>query len=106
MFLSSFFTWANREFNLPGPLKGVPVPKFEEGPVEPFTKKEIEALLKACKVSREARPALRRKFVMRRINVHRDRAVDPDPARHRVARLRTLFVDDQFGRYADRKGDY
>ena len=75
MFLSSFFTWANREFNLPSPLKGVPVPKFEEVPVEPFTKEEIEALLKACEVSREARPALRRKFVMRRINVHRDRAL-------------------------------
>jgi integrase/recombinase XerD len=52
MFLSSFYTWAGRELNLPNPLKGVPAPKFEQVPVEPFTKEEITALLKACEFSR------------------------------------------------------
>ena len=47
MFLSSFYTWAGRELNLPNPLKGVPAPKFERAPVESFAKEEIEALPKA-----------------------------------------------------------
>jgi integrase/recombinase XerD len=54
MFLSSFYTWAGRELNLPNPLKGVPAPKFEQVPVEPFAKEEIEALLEACEFSRAA----------------------------------------------------
>ena len=45
--LCAFFTWASREFDLPSPMKAVPSPKFEEPPIEPFTKEEVEALLKA-----------------------------------------------------------
>ena len=53
----------------------MPAPKFEQVPIEPFTKEEIEALLKACEFSHEACTTLRRKFVMRRVNVHRDQAL-------------------------------
>jgi integrase/recombinase XerD len=46
--LSAFFTWACREFEIANPIKSVPAPKFEQAPVEPFTKEQVEALLKAC----------------------------------------------------------
>ena len=52
--LCSFFTWAGIEFGLPSPMKAVPAPRFERPPVEPFSKDDVEALLKACKFSREA----------------------------------------------------
>jgi integrase/recombinase XerD len=40
--LSAFFTWASREFDLPNPIKAVPPPKFQQAPIEPFTKEEVE----------------------------------------------------------------
>ena len=73
--LAAFFRWASSEFNFESPMKGVPPPKFEYPPVEPFTKEEIERLLKACEFSREAKTEARRKFVMRRPTANRDRAL-------------------------------
>lgn len=73
--LSAFFTWANHEFDLPNPIKAVPVPKFEQAPIEPFTKAEVEALLKACELCKEADTTDRRKFTMRRATGKRDQAL-------------------------------
>jgi len=73
--LSAFFTWAGRELELPNPLKSVPAPKYEDAPVEPFSKEQVEALLKACEYSREARPLDRRTFIMRRWTAKRDQAL-------------------------------
>lgn len=73
--LSAFFTWAKAEFDLPGPMKSVPAPSFEEAPVEAFTQDEVERLLKACDYCVEARTNERRKFVMRRPTGTRDRAM-------------------------------
>ena len=73
--LSAFFTWASREFEIASPMKAIPVPKCEEPPVEPFTKEQIEALLKACESCKEAQPIDRRKFTMRRATGKRDQAV-------------------------------
>ena len=73
--LSAFFTWASREFDLLNPIKAVPAPKFEEAPVEPFTKEQVEALLKACELCKEAQPIDRRKFIMRRSTAKRDQAM-------------------------------
>lgn len=73
--LSAFFTWATMEFELPNPMKMVPAPKFEEVPVEPFAKEEVEAILKACDYCEEARTTDRRRFVMRRATAHRDHAI-------------------------------
>ncbi len=64
--LSGFFTWASLEFEIPNPMKGVPAPKFVEPHVEPLTKDEIEALLKAVDFRSEAKTRDRRKFRMRR----------------------------------------
>jgi len=63
--LYASFTWANHEFDLPNPIKAVPVPKFEQAFIEPFTKAEVEALLKACELCKEADTTDRRKFTMR-----------------------------------------
>ena len=73
--LSAFFTWASTEFDLPNPIKAIPAPKFEEPPIEPFTKDEVEALLKACESSKEVQPSNRRKFTMRRATGRRDQAI-------------------------------
>ena len=73
--LCAFFTWANREFQLPNPIKAVPVPKFEQAPIEPFTKEEVEALLKACDSCNEAKTTDRRKYIMRRATGRRDQAI-------------------------------
>ena len=73
--LSSFFTWASREFNLPNPIKTVPPPKFQEAPIEPFSKEEVELLLKVCEFSAEVQPSNRRKFIMRRWANRRDQAI-------------------------------
>jgi len=73
--LCSFFTWASMEFDLPNPMKAVPAPRFERPPVEPFSKENVEALLKACKFSREANTTDRRRFTMRRPTARRDQAI-------------------------------
>jgi integrase/recombinase XerD len=73
--LCAFFTWTSREFDLPSPMKAVPSPKFEEPPIEPFTKEEVEALLKACETSKEVNDLDRRKFTMRRSTTKRDQVL-------------------------------
>jgi integrase len=53
--LSAFFHWVGDEFQIPNPIKMVPAPKFETPPVEPFRREEIEAILKVCGYTQEAR---------------------------------------------------
>jgi integrase/recombinase XerD len=73
--LCSFWTWASTEFNLTNPMKGIPAPRFEFPPIEPFTKEEVEKLLKAAEYCREANTERRKKFSMRRSTARRDRAI-------------------------------
>jgi integrase/recombinase XerD len=73
--LCAFFTWASREFKFENPMKAVPAPKFEDPPIEPMTKEQIEALLKASEFTREANTDRRRKFTKRRETAKRDRAI-------------------------------
>src|SRR3989304_1615815 len=73
--LAAFFTWASTEIGIANPMKAIPAPRFEEAPVEPFTREEIEALLKACEFCHEAKTIDRRRFTMRRSTGKRDRAL-------------------------------
>ncbi len=73
--LSSFFTWATAEFEMANPMKAIAAPHFEKAPVEPFSKDDVDALLKACEFSREANTTERRRFRMRRVTANRDRAI-------------------------------
>ncbi len=73
--LCAFFTWASKEFKFESPMKNVPAPKYEDPPIEPFTKEQLETLLKASEYTREANTDRRRKFAMHRPTAKRDRAV-------------------------------
>ena len=73
--LSGFFRWASTEFSFVNPMLGVVAPKFEDVPVEPFKREDIEQLLKAADYMREAKTVQRRSFTMRRATAKRDRAI-------------------------------
>lgn len=73
--LSSFFTWVSDEFESPNPMKGVPAPRFERAPVAPFSRDDVEELLKACVLCRKAKTTYRRGFSMRRVTARRDQAI-------------------------------
>ena len=45
---------------MPGPMQSVPAPNFEEAPIEPFTREEVERVLKVCDDCAEARTQMRR----------------------------------------------
>ncbi len=73
--LSAFFKWAHVELHIPDPMVDVPATKFKIAPVEPFTKEEVEKMLKACAYSREAETIDRKKFAMKRPTANRDQAL-------------------------------
>ncbi len=106
---SSFFTWATTEFSMPNPMDGIPGPKFERKPVNPLTKEEVEALLKACDFCREADTVDRRKFTMRRKTARRDRAIiltllDTGLRASEICSLKVGDVDQRTGRIDVRHG--
>jgi integrase len=73
--LAALFRWLNFTFALLSPMAKVPAPKFNKAVIEPFSQDEVAALLKACDYKREAQPALRRRYTMRRATALRDRAI-------------------------------
>ncbi len=73
--LSGFYRWASSEFGFQNPMLQVAKPKYVVKPVEPFTREDVEALLKACTISKEVRPTDRRKFVMRPYEADRNQAI-------------------------------
>ena len=94
--LASFFRWASIEFEISNPIDGVPAPKFKDPPVEPFSKEDVETLLKACTYCVEAQTNERRKFTMRRSTARRDRAIILTllDTGLRASELCSLTVDD------------
>jgi len=52
---SAFFGWASSEFKISNPVSEIPAPRFQVAPIEPFTKEEVEKMLKACLYARERR---------------------------------------------------
>ncbi len=73
--LSSFFRWFSNEFQIGFQMEGVPAPKYTKRPIEPFSKSDIEALLKACKYCRESDTLYRRSFSIRRPTGLRDKSI-------------------------------
>ncbi|MDD5368057.1 MAG: tyrosine-type recombinase/integrase [Anaerolineaceae bacterium] len=107
--LSAFFHWASEEFQIPNPMKSLPAPKFTSPEVEPFTKEEIEALLKACDFCDEACTDRRRKFTMRRATARRDRAIiltliDSGLRASELCSLRVADLDQKTGKITIRHG--
>ncbi len=107
--LCAFFSWASREFQFDNPMKAVPAPKFEEPPIEPFGKEQLETLLKMSEFSREARTDTRRKFMRRRVTAKRDRAVilfllDTGLRASELCALMIADVDQKTGRVVVKHG--
>jgi len=106
--LSTFFRWASTELDMPNPMKAVPAPRFEEAPVEPFTKEDIEAL-KVCEFCWEAKTIERRRFTMRRATAKRDRAIiltllDTGLRASELCALKIGDVDQKTGRVQVKHG--
>lgn len=108
--ISSFFTWASKEFSIPNPVKNIPLPRVpEDAPVEPFKKEEIEMLIKACDYCVEAETANRRKFSMQRFTGKRDKAIilcllDSGLRASELCALRVADVDIKSGKIHVRAG--
>jgi integrase/recombinase XerD len=107
--LMSFFHWASAEFNLDNPMKGVPGPKFEDTPIEPFRKEQVEVLLKECEFCRNAKTQYRRSFSMRRSTAARDRAIvlmllDTGLRASELCSLRIGDIDQANGQITIRSG--
>ncbi len=73
--LSALFTWASVEFKFDNPMHGIPAPRVENAPIEPFTKDQVEILLKNIEYCNTAKTERRKKFTMRRMTARRDRAM-------------------------------
>jgi len=73
--LRSFYRWLSEETGKPNPMATVPAPKAPEPVIEPLTREEVAAILKACDGTREANTKGRATFSMRRDTGLRDRAV-------------------------------
>jgi len=107
--LAALFHWASDEFQIPNVMKGVPAPKITDKPVEPFTKEEIEKILKACDFTEEADTDRRKKFTMRRATGYRDRAIvmmllDTGRRAGELCALRSGDLDEKTGKVLVRHG--
>ena len=72
---ASFFKWANSELDCQNPMQNIPAPRFQQSPVEAFTKTEIDALLKACSHTRKAETQYRSSFSYSRPTAKRDQGI-------------------------------
>lgn len=73
--LSAFFTWAAIEFKIADPMDEIPAPKYQKTEIHPLTREQVEAMLKACDTTREAKTCRRHTFTYARTTAHRDRAI-------------------------------
>ncbi|MGD0613774.1 MAG: tyrosine-type recombinase/integrase [Anaerolineales bacterium] len=108
--LAAFFHWASDELEIPNPIKKVPAPKTQTPPVEPFTREEVEAILKACDYCKEANTNYRHKFSMRRVTGFRDKAIvmmlmDTGLRASELCALRIGDIEMQTGKVTIRHGE-
>jgi integrase/recombinase XerD len=94
--MRSLWNWASE---LLGPLpaaKTIPMPKYENKPIVPFTEEETKKLIRACEITAEANTERRTRYVQRRPTAARDKAIvliliDTGI---RVGELSRLCIDD------------
>lgn len=76
MALSSLFTWAEKELDLPHPIRNrVACPKWRRPPIEAYTETEIRAMLDACDHASGWNSAAGRRTRSSRPTALRDRAI-------------------------------
>jgi integrase/recombinase XerD len=73
--LASCFKWTTMEFSIPNPMDGIPAPRFQQAPVQVFTKAEVELVLKACAYTREADTTFRRSYTYHRPTARCERSI-------------------------------
>ena len=104
------FSWAQgRRFVTSDPMAAVPRPKFQDKPVEPLTRQEIERILQACKYSAVAQTNGRRPFKMQRPTYRQDKALtmfllDTGLRASELCALRVGDVDMKTGEVTVRHG--
>ena len=73
--LRSFYRWLAEETGSQNPMLPVPAPKVQPGVIEPLSREQIAAILKACETTTAANTKGRASFAMRRDQAHRDKAI-------------------------------
>lgn len=73
--LRSFFGWAADEFGLSRPDANLKAPRFSSSVIIPYSKSDIEQLLKAMEYTQTAKTKTRQAFRMKRQSGKRDRAI-------------------------------
>lgn len=72
--LSSFWHWTSEEFKITTPFK-MKKPKVYDKPIAPFTKEEVQTLLKSCESVEYTMPQLDKPVTCRRNTRFRDKAI-------------------------------
>ena len=83
---SPFFHWAVGEFAIENPMDRIQVPRFPPKPVEPLTRDEVQAMVRACDMTQAAATTRRKSFHMRRRTGSRDLRRGRSPLRPVVSR--------------------
>lgn len=73
--LRSFYRWLSEETDTPSPMLAVPMPKAVAPVIDPLSRDQVAAVLRACDLSREAKTAGRQTYAMHRPTAQRDRAL-------------------------------
>jgi integrase/recombinase XerD len=107
--LKGFYRWWSEETGQPSPMASVPALKITVPVIEPLSRDQVVAILKACDLTREATTTWRRSFVMRRDTALRDRAIvlvllDTGMRAAEACDLRVGDLDLGTGRVIVRKG--
>jgi integrase/recombinase XerD len=107
--LKSFYRWWSEETGKPSPMASVPAPKTTVPVIEPLSRDQVAAILRACDLTREATTTWRRSFVMRRDTALRDRAIvlvllDTGVRAAELCDLKVGDIDLTTGRVIVRKG--
>jgi integrase/recombinase XerD len=73
--IRSFYNWASPELVSQRPDHDLPRPRYASPQIQPFTPEDIQALLKACELTKRADTTTRQSFAMKRPTARRDRAL-------------------------------
>lgn len=107
--LRSFYRWLAEETGASNPMASVPAPKAPQPVIEPLSREEVAAILRACDSTRAASTKGRAAFAMRRDTALRDRAIvlvllDAGLRASELCNLTVGDVDLSSGRVLVRKG--
>lgn len=71
----SFYNWASDTLPIHRPDSRIPRPRYAQEEIQPYTREEVKALLRACEYTTLALSMRRKSFAMKRPTAFRDRAI-------------------------------